>query len=524
MVNKIIDAVDNDGVHVLNNSWGSTSASSTVRQAFAYAYMMNRVSTAAMGNQFEFGGNPTNYPAAFGQGVIAVGGTQNNDERSPFAQTGNHIRVVAPAGVNYGPNFSSNDILSTIRNNNTTFISGTSMATPQVSGIASLLKGYNPDLYNDDIQQIIQLSADKVRQDLYTYNSDGWHIQMGYGRVNAFEALKRLQSPYVLTHQTVTGGTVHSSSGNYSKVFYNVPGLPTGTYIVRRHDVRRTVNYSWVDEPAVWGRGVASHGFSVANPNFGISYSDAVSVSNSSATLRTYVYQVWSISGQYLGYYPTTPANVEYAYTVHGIPGVAPPSVSISGPGNIPEGTSDTFTANVYGGTPPYSYQWYYRHEYDINWISTGTNSSTYYHTAGAPYGEFIRVVVTDSYPSINEDITKITILDPNCSDPMDPCIGFSENEEKPDVFALSQNYPNPFNPSTIISYDIPEQSEVVLQVFDIMGRLVTTLESSTKSVGRYTITFDASNLSSGLYIARLRATGLSGEVFIRELKMQLIK
>jgi hypothetical protein len=183
------------------------------------------------------------------------------------------------------------------------------------------------------------------------------------------------------------------------------------------------------------------------------------------------------------------------------------------------EGTSDTFTANVSGGTPPYSYQWYYRHETNPNWIPTGTNSSIYNHTAGSPNGEFVRVAVTDSYPNVNEDTHYFTIIGMGFSQVND-----NENTFKPESYALSQNYPNPFNPTTVIKYDIPEQSEVVLQVFDIMGRIVATLESSTKSTGRYTTTFDASNLSSGLYITRLRATGISGEMFIRELKMQLIK
>lgn len=267
---------------------------------------------------------------------------------------------------------------------------------------------------------------------------------------------------------------------------------------------------------------MASQGYSAANPNFGISYSDAVSVSNSSAILRTFVYQVWTISGQYLGYYPTTPSNVEYAYTVHGIPGTPPPpppTVSISGPSNMFQGTSDTFTANVSGGTPPYNYQWYYRHESNWNWTATGTNSSTYFHTAGAPNGEYVRVVVTDAYPNVNEDTHYFTIIG----------WAFSQQETddasfKPETFALAQNYPNPFNPTTNISYDIPEQSEVLLQIFDLMGRKIVTLESAIRIAGRHTATFDASQLSSGLYIARLRAIGISGKIFTHELKMQLVK
>lgn len=74
------------------------------------------------------------------------------------------------------------------------------------------------------------------------------------------------------------------------------------------------------------------------------------------------------------------------------------------------------------------------------------------------------------------------------------------------------------------ISYDIPEQSEVLLQIFDLMGRKIVTLESAIRIAGRHTATFDASQLSSGLYIARLRAIGISGKIFTHELKMQLVK
>jgi len=75
VVSKIIDAIDNGNVDVLNHSWGGTQYSTMVRKAFAYAYKMNRVSVAGIGNDFT-SGNPTQYPAAFGTGIIVVGATK----------------------------------------------------------------------------------------------------------------------------------------------------------------------------------------------------------------------------------------------------------------------------------------------------------------------------------------------------------------------------------------------------------------------------------------------------------------
>ena len=79
-----------------------------------------------------------------------------------------------------------------------------------------------------------------------------------------------------------------------------------------------------------------------------------------------------------------------------------------------------------------------------------------------------------------------------------------------PDEYSLIQNYPNPFNPSTTISFSVPTNGHVTINVFDINGRLVSTLLDDTMSSGYHNVTWDAADMSAGLYIYTLQAKGIS--------------
>ncbi len=92
-----------------------------------------------------------------------------------------------------------------------------------------------------------------------------------------------------------------------------------------------------------------------------------------------------------------------------------------------------------------------------------------------------------------------------------------------PSDFALGQNYPNPFNPSTTINFDLPLDSKVTLNVYDITGRLISTILNSEFKAGYNSVKFNASSLASGIYFYNINAVSGSHN-FTENKRMVLIK
>jgi len=91
--------------------------------------------------------------------------------------------------------------------------------------------------------------------------------------------------------------------------------------------------------------------------------------------------------------------------------------------------------------------------------------------------------------------------------------------QEKPNSYLLSQNYPNPFNPTTVISYQLPVNSNVSLRLYDILGNEVARLVDEMQDAGRHEVEFNGSRFPSGVYFYQLRAGG-----FVETRKMILLK
>jgi len=102
------------------------------------------------------------------------------------------------------------------------------------------------------------------------------------------------------------------------------------------------------------------------------------------------------------------------------------------------------------------------------------------------------------------------------------------EDEELiPTDYVLYQNYPNPFNPTTKIKYGIPNSGLITLQVYNLLGEVVTILVNKQQSAGIYEVSFDATNLTSGIYLYKIQAgdpSAGSGQSFVETKKMVLLK
>ena len=202
----VIYAADN-GAHVISMSWGGYHYNQTLKDAIDYARVVGYCTlVAAMGNDNT---NSLFYPAAYSN-TFAVGATDCWDNRwsnSNYGSNyGSYIDVVAP-GV---------DIYSTVCYNGYTWMTGTSMATPMVAGLAALIMSQKFGWNLGEIEGLIRKYADDL-------GASGFDQYYGWGRINAYRATKSAAVNYPVQQSNQQGSGQHFSSLLFLRLLERFP-------------------------------------------------------------------------------------------------------------------------------------------------------------------------------------------------------------------------------------------------------------------------------------------------------------
>src|SRR5918999_1389655 len=168
-----------NGAKISNNSWGGGGSAVALQQAISKADAAGHLFVAAAGNDGTNNDVTPHYPSNYtNANIISVAATDDRDTLASFSNFGASSVDLAAPGVN---------ILSTLPGNRYGSYSGTSMATPHVTGVAALLKGQNPTLSDGQLKaQILQFVESK--------NSLQDKVATG-GRLNAAAALTQQVAP-----------------------------------------------------------------------------------------------------------------------------------------------------------------------------------------------------------------------------------------------------------------------------------------------------------------------------------------
>lgn len=214
IANCIVWAAD-DGAKVINMSLGGSADSQTLKDAIDYAYQKGVVLVAAAGNS---GSSSPSYPAYYSD-VLSVAATDSNDNKPSWSNYGNWVNVAAP-GVNiYSTLPTHTNAFNTL---NYGYLSGTSMASPHVAGLAALLFSTN-NLNNLQVITAIEKNADNI---------SGTGTLWQYGRINAYKSVLSVSTQNTNVSPTLTPSPTQTPSPTPTPTLLPSPTptpLPTST-------------------------------------------------------------------------------------------------------------------------------------------------------------------------------------------------------------------------------------------------------------------------------------------------------
>jgi serine protease len=240
-------------IPVLKGTWLETTISNAITNG-----------RAGLGCTVVFGvGNdpkePVGYPANCNENIICVGAMAKDGKRwISYAPGG----IKIDAGSAFGPELDvvapGKEILTTDNNNSVTTSTGTSMACPMVAGIAGLVLSVNRCLTHEQVKLIIEASCKKVGGYCYDYYVDHptstWNNEMGYGLVDAFEAVQMAFSLNAIQFANITG-VDQGASPKFKMTITggNCKPYAVGLYWVKRHEILATISYPYTQAPRIVG-------------------------------------------------------------------------------------------------------------------------------------------------------------------------------------------------------------------------------------------------------------------------------
>lgn len=230
VADAIIYAADK-GANIINMSIGNYNYSYIVDYATTYAKQKGVTIVAAAGNEDT---SMPSYPAALSS-VISVSATDHDDHITDFSNYGYTIDLSAPG----------EDIYSTINGSSYKYMSGTSMASPVVAGVAAAILSKNPLLTPDQVESILTKSAVDL-------GNKGKDVFFGYGRVDAYKALQHTSNPLSAINLPASFTATGSNKTNFN--FTAQKGTTVSVYVQNN----KGTTIKKVIEPKKWNGGKVS--------------------------------------------------------------------------------------------------------------------------------------------------------------------------------------------------------------------------------------------------------------------------
>ncbi len=281
-----------------------------------------------------------------------------------------------------------------------------------------------------------------------------------------------MQAPYEVAHFTATGGTEYSSTGFLKTIMLGVPRLADAIYVGNRVEVKKTVTLptNYCSIVSVWGDGLTTTGYRFEGDYcYGEGLCEIVpgSQTATTVTLRTYVFELYDILGQLVGYYPRSPEYVTFGYSVLGNT-----PFSISGSDNFLCNPSNQYSIL---NAPPNA---------DIEWTVSPSASASLTPTSGT------QTTVTLSGASTSGTITlQATITSPSgCNAVVTKTIGINYNTINSVTVGNAFHYdPNigpihftaTWQPSTIIPSEIDWYDGATNQLLQVNSGYVNHYDCS---------------------------------------------